>query len=95
MPGLNGWSCTSPTAIWRRASSPSTPTSVPTQYGGDFARRSRFLLETLAAVREVWPENLPLTARFGVIEYDGRDEQTLTESIELTRLMQEMAVWIC
>jgi 2,4-dienoyl-CoA reductase-like NADH-dependent reductase (Old Yellow Enzyme family) len=36
-------------------------------------------------VREVWPENLPLTARFGVIEYDGRDEQTLTESIELAR----------
>jgi hypothetical protein len=54
-------------------------------YGGSFENRSRFLLETLAAVREVWPENLPLTARFGVIEYDGRDEQTLTESIELAR----------
>lgn len=53
------------------------------QYGGDFSGRSRFLLETLAAVREVWPENLPLTARFGVIEYDGRDEETLAESIEL------------
>lgn len=58
-------------------------------YGGDFAGRSRFLLETLAAVREVWPENLPLTARFGVIEYDGRDEETLTESIDLTRLFRE------
>ena len=54
-------------------------------YGGNFEGRSRFLLETLAAVREVWPERLPLTARFGVIEYDGRDEQTLAESIELTR----------
>lgn len=53
------------------------------QYGGDFAGRSRFLLETLAAVREVWPEHLPLTARFGVIEYDGRDAETLAESIEL------------
>ncbi|WP_144107061.1 NADH:flavin oxidoreductase/NADH oxidase [Paraburkholderia sp. BCC1886] len=58
------------------------------QYGGDAAGRSRFLLETLAAVREVWPENLPLTARFGVIEYDGRDEQTLQEAIELTRGMR-------
>ena len=58
------------------------------QYGGDFAGRSRFLLETLAAVREVWPENLPLTARFGVIEYDGRDEETLAESIELTKLFR-------
>lgn len=54
------------------------------QYGGDFQGRSRFLLETLAAVREVWPEHLPLTARFGVIEYDGRDEESLAESIELT-----------
>ncbi|MGE8409894.1 MAG: NADH:flavin oxidoreductase/NADH oxidase [Pseudomonas sp.] len=54
-------------------------------YGGSFENRSRFLLETLAAVREVWPQHLPLTARFGVIEYDGRDEQTLAESIELAR----------
>lgn len=53
------------------------------QYGGDYAGRCRFLLETLAAVREVWPEHLPLTARFGVIEFDGRDEETLAESIEL------------
>lgn len=54
-------------------------------YGGSFDNRTRFLLETLAAVREVWPEHLPLTARFGVVEYDGRDEQTLQESIELAR----------
>lgn len=58
-------------------------------YGGSFDNRSRFLLETLAAVREVWPENLPLTARFGVIEYDGRDEQTLEESIELARRFKD------
>jgi 2,4-dienoyl-CoA reductase-like NADH-dependent reductase (Old Yellow Enzyme family) len=55
------------------------------QYGGSLENRSRFLLETLAAVREVWPENLPLTVRFGVLEYDGRDEQTLVESIGLVK----------
>ena len=59
------------------------------QYGGDLAGRSRFLLETLQAVREVWPDNLPLTARFGVIEYDGRDEETLSESIHLTRQFKQ------
>ncbi|MFT4020019.1 MAG: NADH:flavin oxidoreductase/NADH oxidase [Acinetobacter sp.] len=59
------------------------------QYGGSFAGRSRFLLETFSAVRAEWPENLPLTARFGVIEYDGRDEETLTESIELTKKLRE------
>lgn len=54
-------------------------------YGGSVENRSRFLLETLKAVREVWPESLPLTVRFGVLEYDGRDEQTLLESIALVR----------
>ena len=58
------------------------------QYGGNFDNRARFLLETLAAVREVWPENLPLAARLGVIEYDGKDEETVNESIELTRRMR-------
>jgi len=57
-------------------------------YGGNAENRGRFLLETLAAVRAVWPENLPLTARFGVLEYDGRDEETLAESIELVRKMR-------
>ena len=54
-------------------------------YGGSVENRARFLLETLRDVRKVWPENLPLTVRFGVIEYDGRDEQTLLESIGLVR----------
>ena len=62
------------------------------EYGGSAENRGRFLVETLAAVRKVWPEHLPLTARFGVIEYDGRDEETLAESIALTqRLKREGA----
>ncbi|MCI9868314.1 NADH:flavin oxidoreductase/NADH oxidase [Rhizobium skierniewicense] len=52
-------------------------------YGGDFDGRARFLLETLAAVREVWPEHLPLAARFGVTEFDGSDD--LEEGIEMVR----------
>ena len=58
-------------------------------YGGSLENRSRFLLETLQAVREVWPEHLPLTIRFGVIEFDGRDEQTLLESIGLVRQFKD------
>ena len=58
-------------------------------YGGDYQGRSRFLLETLAAVRRVWPEHLPLTARFGVLEYDGHDEDTLTESIALAHAFRQ------
>ena len=58
-------------------------------YGGSLENRSRFLLETVAKVRAVWPENLPLTARFGVVEFDGKDEETLAESIEVTRRMRD------
>lgn len=54
-------------------------------YGGSAENRGRFLVETLKAVRAVWPEDRPLTARFGVIEFDGRDDETLQESIELIR----------
>lgn len=58
-------------------------------YGGSLEGRSRFMLETLAAVRAVWPQHLPLTARFGVIEFDGRDEETLNEAIAVTKAMRE------
>jgi NADPH2 dehydrogenase len=59
------------------------------EYGGSPEKRGRFLLETLSAVRRVWPENLPLTVRLGVIEFDGRDEETLADSIRLVNQLRE------
>ena len=59
------------------------------RYGGSFENRTRFILEAVAAVRAVWPEELPLSARLGVVEYDGKDEEMLAESIELIRQMKE------
>lgn len=56
-------------------------------YGGSFENRARFLLETLQAVRSVWPENLPLTARLGVVDF-VQGEQPMEESIELARRMK-------
>jgi len=58
------------------------------EYGGSYENRSRFIHETFVAVREVWPAHLPLTIRFGVIEFDGEDETTLSESIDLTRRLK-------
>lgn len=54
-------------------------------FGGDADRRGRFLLETMDAVRKIWPERLPFTMRFGVLEFDGRDEETLVEAIDLSK----------
>ncbi len=56
------------------------------EYGGSFENRIRFLVETFRAVRKVWPENLPLTARLGVIEFDGREE-TFEESVALAKVL--------
>ncbi len=59
------------------------------EYGGTVEKRGRFLLETMAAVRKVWPENLPFTARFGVLEFDGHDEETLQDAIALVKKFKE------
>ncbi|PLR46323.1 NADH:flavin oxidoreductase [Chimaeribacter arupi] len=59
------------------------------EYGGSAKNRGRFLLETLEAVRQVWPAHLPLTARFGVIEFDGRDEETTADAIALIKKFKE------
>ncbi len=59
------------------------------RYGGDAENRGRFLLETMRAVREVWPDRLPLTARFGVVEYDGRDGSFYPEAVGLVRRMRD------
>ncbi|MEI8376186.1 MAG: NADH:flavin oxidoreductase/NADH oxidase [Planctomycetota bacterium] len=57
-------------------------------YGGSFDNRIRFLMETFAAVRKVWPERLPLTARLSVTDWiDGG--VTVEESIELIRKLKD------
>jgi 2,4-dienoyl-CoA reductase-like NADH-dependent reductase (Old Yellow Enzyme family) len=61
------------------------------EYGGSFENRIRFLTETFTAVRDAWPEDLPLTARLGVVEFDGRAE-TLDESIELVRRLKALGL---
>ncbi len=58
-------------------------------YGGSPENRARYLLETLIAVRKVWPEDLPLTVRLGVIEFNGNDEAMQTEAISLLRRMKQ------
>jgi len=57
------------------------------QYGGSFENRIRFLMETFTAVRQVWPERLPLTARLSVTDWlEGG--VTIEESVELTKRLK-------
>lgn len=57
------------------------------EYGGSFENRVRLLLETVAAVKSVWPEELPLLVRISATEWTegGWD---LEESIQLSRLLK-------
>ncbi len=56
-------------------------------YGGSFENRIRFLEETFQAVRSVWPERLPLTARLSVTDWiEGG--VTVDDSIELTKRLK-------
>lgn len=59
------------------------------RYGGSAENRSRYLLETLVAVRKVWPEHLPLTVRLSVVEYHGDDHAMFEEAVSLLRRMKQ------
>lgn len=58
-------------------------------YGGSAENRARFLVETLRAVRKVWPETLPLSVRLGVVEFAGDDAAMLAEALAMLRVMKE------
>ena len=56
-------------------------------YGGSFENRIRFLIETVQAVRPVWPDHLPLTVRISGTDWtDGG--WTVEESVELARSLK-------
>ena len=61
------------------------------RYGGSFENRIRLLLETVAAVRAVWPERLPLTVRLSCTDWvpGGWD---LESCVELARRLKTQGV---
>ncbi len=60
-------------------------------YGGSFENRTRMLLETIVAVRKVWPERAPLFVRISSTDWieGGWDIQ---QSVELARQMKPLGV---
>jgi 2,4-dienoyl-CoA reductase-like NADH-dependent reductase (Old Yellow Enzyme family) len=65
------------------------------EYGGSFENRIRFLLEVTKAVREVWPDHLPLFVRLSVtdaMEWKNVESWTVEQSIELARLLKDEGV---
>lgn len=61
------------------------------QYGGSFENRIRFALETAQAVRAVWPDKLPLTARLSCTDWvDGGWD--IGQAVELARRLKAAGV---
>jgi 2,4-dienoyl-CoA reductase-like NADH-dependent reductase (Old Yellow Enzyme family) len=60
-------------------------------YGGGFEGRTRLLLETVAAVRGAWPDELPLLVRISATDWlpGGWD---IEESVELARRLRGLGV---
>ncbi len=61
------------------------------RYGGDFAGRSRLLLEVIAAVRASWPAELPLSVRISASDW-VEGGWTLQESVALATLLVPLGV---
>lgn len=60
-------------------------------YGGSLANRARMMLETVEAVREVWPENLPLAVRLSAADWI-ENGLSLEDNIQMTRWLGERGV---
>lgn len=60
-------------------------------YGGGFDNRVRFPLEVVAAVRQNWPENLPLAVRISCTDW-VEGGWTPDESVELARRAKALGV---
>lgn len=61
------------------------------QYGGSFENRIRFLLEIIDAIRQVWPQELPLFLRISATEWkEGGWAQD--DSVALARIVGPLGV---
>lgn len=61
------------------------------EYGGSFENRTRFVREVVCAVREVWPERLPLFLRISATDW-SEGAWDVEQSIELARQVKPLGV---
>jgi 2,4-dienoyl-CoA reductase-like NADH-dependent reductase (Old Yellow Enzyme family) len=61
------------------------------EYGGRFENRIRALLETVDAIRQVWPESRPLLVRISVTDW-AEGGWNPDESVELAKILNDRAV---
>ncbi|CAF1013046.1 unnamed protein product [Didymodactylos carnosus] len=62
------------------------------KYGGSFENRIRLLLELTERVRQVWPEEKPLSVRLSCDEWVGNDGWTIDDTLILTEKLLDLGV---
>ncbi|GGB78681.1 oxidoreductase [Flavobacterium suaedae] len=61
------------------------------EYGGSFENRTRLLLDVIDAVKEEWPDNLPLFVRISGTDW-AEGGWNVDESVKLTEILKEKGV---
>lgn len=61
------------------------------EYGGSFDNRIRIVLETVAAIRKVWPDSLPLFLRISATDW-VEGGWAIGDSVELARRVKPLGV---
>jgi 2,4-dienoyl-CoA reductase-like NADH-dependent reductase (Old Yellow Enzyme family) len=61
------------------------------EYGGTFSNRTRLVREVVTAIREVWPQGLPLFLRLSCTDW-MEEGWKLEDSVELARVVKPLGV---
>lgn len=61
-------------------------------YGGSFENRSRLVLEVVRAVRQSWPERLPLFLRISATDWADASGWDIEQSVELAKRVRPLGV---
>ena len=62
------------------------------EYGGSFENRSRIVVETVEAIREVWPAEKPLLVRVSATDWLGEDAWTADQTVRLAERLEPAGV---
>ena len=65
------------------------------RYGGILENRMRFPLEIFHAVREVWPDDKPISVRISANDWVGEDGVTPDEAVLIASMLKDAGVDIC
>ncbi|WP_106477007.1 NADH:flavin oxidoreductase/NADH oxidase [Phytohalomonas tamaricis] len=61
------------------------------EYGGSFENRTRFLMETIKAVQQAWPQQYPIFVRISATDW-AENGWNIDESIELAKRLKTLGI---